>query len=187
MTSEKIKPTKGKLLISVPFLNDFYFGRSVVLLTDHSEEGSVGFILNKPLETNVSQAIKELPKFNTSLYLGGPVENQSLFYIHTLGTLIADSMEIMEGLYWGGDFKSIITLIDDDVIGENDIKFFVGYAGWAPRQLARELKENSWVVAETNIREVMSNDPETFWKRVMKGAPKEYAVWADFPVNPSLN
>jgi putative transcriptional regulator len=187
MTTTLLKPTKGRLLISVPFLNDFFFGRSVVILTEHNTEGSVGFILNKPLETKVSEAVKELPKFNAPLYLGGPVENQSLFYLHTLGMLVKDSIEVVNGLFWGGCFKTIQGLIADDVVSEADIKFFVGYSGWGPRQLDRELKEKSWVVANTSIKEVMSNDPETFWKKNIQGSQKEYAIWADFPVNPSLN
>ena len=187
MTPTALQPSKGKLLVSVPFLNDRFFGRSVVLLTEHSEEGSVGLILNKPLETKLSEAIKDFPEFNTCLYLGGPVENQSLFYLHTLGDMIPESIEIMTGLYWGGNFESIKLLIESQDIKPQDIKFFVGYSGWSENQLNRELSEKSWVVQKSSVRNIMLDQLEDYWKYFIKKADKEYSVWADFPVNPSLN
>jgi putative transcriptional regulator len=187
MTTTVLKPTKGRLLVSVPFMNDFYFGRSVVLLTEHNEEGSVGFILNKPIETKLESAINDFPEFNGNLYMGGPVEKTSLFYIHTLGTLVKDSIEVSKGLYWGGNFSTIKKLIETGVMGEDDIRFFVGYSGWGKNQLEKELSEKSWVVTERSIPEIMSLDPENFWKENIKATDRQLGVWADFPVNPSLN
>jgi putative transcriptional regulator len=187
MTTTVLKPTKGRLLISVPFMNDFYFGRSVVLLTEHNDEGSVGFILNKPIETKVGTAISDFPDFNGNLYMGGPVEKSSLFYIHTLGTLVKDSIEVSKGLYWGGNFATIKKLIETGVMSEDDIRFFVGYSGWGKNQLEKELTEKSWVVTERSAPDIMSLDPDSFWKDNIKATDKQLGVWADFPVNPSLN
>jgi putative transcriptional regulator len=187
MTTTLLKPTKGRLLVSVPFMNDFFFGRSVVLLTEHNEDGSVGFILNKPLETKVTEAIKGFPKFDGHLHLGGPVERSSLFYIHTLGRLVQDSIEVFKGLYWGGNFQTIKTLIEDGIMGVDDVKFFVGYSGWGKEQLEREMIENSWVVTERSVKEIMLSDPDEFWQKNLKLSNKDLAVWADFPVTPSLN
>ena len=144
MTITVLKPTKGRLLVSVPFMNDFYFGRSVVLLTEHNEDGSVGFILNKPLETKIGNAITDFPDFKGNIYMGGPVEKSSLFYIHTLGNLVKDSIEVFKGLYWGGNFNTIKKLIETGIMNEDDIRFFVGYSGWGKNQLERELVEKSW-------------------------------------------
>ncbi len=188
MKKALLKPTKGRLLISVPFLNDYYFGRSVVLLTEHGKEGSVGLIINKPLDTRINDAIKDFPAFDENLYLGGPVEKNSLFYIHTKGDIITDSIEIKEGLYWGGDFEAIKSLIKDGLLYPGNIRFFVGYSGWAPFQLDRELREKSWVVSECDVNSILTPDPLTYWHKKLKNSShKEYAVWADFPVNPSLN
>jgi putative transcriptional regulator len=187
MTVTVLKPTKGRLLISVPFMNDFYFGRSVVLLTEHNEEGSIGFILNKPLDTKVDSAINDFPDFNSKLYMGGPVEKTSLFYIHTLGSLVKDSIEISKGLFWGGNFDTIKKLIETGVMSEDDIRFFVGYSGWGKNQLDKELSEKSWLVSETNVPEIMSMNPDSFWKDNIKATDKQLGVWADYPVNPSLN
>ncbi len=188
MSTTTLKPTKGRLLISVPFLNDYYFGRSVVLLTEHNEEGSVGLIINKPLETKVNDAIKEFPAFDDNLYLGGPVESNSLFYLHTAGMKIPDSVKIVNGLYWGGNFETIKMLIETGELTPDNLWFFVGYSGWAPFQLDRELKEKSWVVTTGDIQNIMSSDPEFIWNDKLKNSRrKEYTVWADYPVNPSLN
>jgi len=187
MTVKTIEPAKGHLLISVPFLNDQFFGRSVVLLTEHHHEGSVGFILNKPLETKVSDAITDFPEFDSVLHVGGPVDNNSLFYVHVLGNIIPDSIEIMKGLYWGGDFEYIKQMISFNKILPSEIRFFVGYSGWGADQLNREIKENSWLIQKSNPKIVMNTDTDNFWKYFIKKTDKKYAVWADFPVNPSLN
>ncbi|MBT3302836.1 MAG: YqgE/AlgH family protein [Bacteroidetes bacterium] len=187
MTITALKPHRGRVLVSVPFLNDHFFGRSVVLLTDHNEEGSVGLILNKPLETKINEAIADFPEFNATLYLGGPVDNQSLFYLHTLGDTIADSIEIMPGLFWGGNFETIKLMIENKQIEPSEIKFFVGYSGWQEDQLERELSEKSWVVQKSSVKNVMLDQSEDYWKYYIKKADKTFSVWADFPVNPSLN
>jgi putative transcriptional regulator len=187
MTTTILKPTRGRILVSVPFLNDHFFGRSVVLLTEHNEEGSVGLILNKPLETKIHEAINDFPEFDAHLYLGGPVDKQSLFYLHTLGDQIPESIEIIPGLFWGGSFDTIKLLIENKQIETDEIKFFVGYSGWSEKQLDRELSEKSWVVQKSSVKKIMLDQHEDYWKYYIKKADKSFSVWADFPVNPSLN
>ena len=187
MTTKILKPAKGRVLISIPFLNDQFFGRSVVLLTEYNEEGAVGLIINKELDTNINEVINEFPEFNAPLYLGGPVSNDSLFYLHVLGDLIPDSVEIISGLFWGGNFQVIMELIKNGHITSDEIRFFVGYSGWGQKQLDRELQENNWLVQRTNVRKIMDADPAKLWNSLIKQTNKEYSVWADFPVNPSLN
>lgn len=187
MNTTVLKPIKGRLLVSLPFLNDSFFGRSVVLLTEHNDQGSVGFILNKPFNTKIHNAIKDFPESGSKLYVGGPVENNSLFYLHTLGDLINDSIEIFKGLYWGGNFETIKLLISSEQIKSKDIKFFAGYSGWGPNQLQRELKEKSWVVSESTIKNIMDYNHENLWKEIVEKSGKENALWANYPINPSLN
>ncbi|HPD64970.1 MAG TPA: YqgE/AlgH family protein [Bacteroidia bacterium] len=187
MAIKTIEPAKGRLLVSIPFLNDQFFSRSVVLLTEHNEDGSVGFILNKPLETTITEAISDFPDFEAVLHVGGPVDSSSLFYVHTLGDIIPESLPVLDGLYWGGDFDVIKTLIRKRQIKPSEIKFFVGYSGWASEQLDREIRERSWVVQKSTTRIIMKQSSEEYWKYFIKKTDREYAVWADFPVNPSLN
>jgi putative transcriptional regulator len=182
-----LKPLKGRILASVPFMNDYFFGRAVVLLTEHNDMGSAGLIINKPLDTKINSAIKNFPEFNAKLYLGGPVENNSLFFIHTAGNRIPDSLKVLPDLYWGGDFEVLKTLVSEKKISTEEIKFFVGYSGWAPDQLNQELKRNSWVVMKTSKKVVMDKNSKRLWEMNIRNSSREYAVWAKFPVNPSLN
>ena len=99
-----LKPKKGKLLIAEPSLTgDVSFNRSVVLIAEHSQEGSVGFILNKPLEYTINDLVSEIA-VPFQVYNGGPVEQDNLYFIHKVPHLIDKSVEISNGIYWGGDF-----------------------------------------------------------------------------------
>lgn len=187
MAKKNLKPKKGRLLISKPYLHDPYFKRSVVLLTEHSKEGSVGFILNKEVDINIDEAIEEFPDFESKLYLGGPVQKDSLYYIHTIGDTISDSVEINKGIYWGGNFEVLKVLIESRKIKKSELKFFMGYSGWSADQLANELKNDSWLVADINKVDIINTEPEDLWPDIIRGMGKEYAVLANFPEHPSLN
>jgi len=185
--TNNIKPTKGKILISEPFLVDYYFKRSVVLLAEHNEEGSFGLIINKPVDLHLSDIVKDFPSFDTPVYLGGPVKTDSLYFIHTLGNEIDDSLEISEGLYWGGDIEIVKELITIGKMDPKEIKFFVGYSGWVSKQLEGELARNSWLVANIKAKDVMESNPENMWKKTVKNLGGDYAYWTNFPSDPALN
>lgn len=178
---------QGKILLSEPFLYDPSFRRSVVLLVEHNDEGSVGFILNKPIEMDISEALDNFPKFESSLYFGGPVNQNNLFYLHCRGDLITDSKEVIPGVFWGGDFETVKLLIDTGQIDQDEIQFFAGYSGWDVEQLQEELKENSWIVTDGDAETVFRMEREDMWTEIMSGLGKKYAVMATFPEDPSLN
>ena len=104
-------PEKGKILISEPFLPDTFFNRSIVYLTDHTPQGSVGFILNKKLDLQVSAAIEGFEGWDENLSMGGPVAPDTLHYLHNLGDLIPKSVLVEGNIFWGGDIDSIRELI----------------------------------------------------------------------------
>ncbi len=185
--TNNIKPTRGKILISEPFLVDYYFKRSVVLLAEHNEEGSFGLIINKPVDLRLSDIVKDFPSFDTPVYLGGPVKTDSLYFIHTMGNEIENSMEISEGLFWGGDIEIVKELITIGRIDPKEIKFFVGYSGWVSKQLESELARNSWLVANIKAKDVMEANPDKMWKKTVKNLGSDYAYWTNFPSDPSLN
>jgi putative transcriptional regulator len=188
MNQNKANPARGKLLISEPALRDFYFSRSVVLLAEHSdEEGSVGLILNKPINLKLKDVVKEFPTNEFPLYLGGPVHPDRLFYLHTLGERIPGSMEILEGLFWGGEIEKLMELVDLKLVNPEEVRFFIGYSGWEPKQLDRELKEDSWIVTQCSLDTVMSDKPESIWGNMLKELGDDYAIWANFPADPILN
>ena len=183
-----VKPKKGKLLIAEPTLTgDVSFNRSVVLLAEHNDEGSVGFILNKPLDYSISDLITEI-KIPLQVFNGGPVEQDNLYFIHKVPHLIDNSVEISDGIYWGGDFERTIELINQEVITEKDIRFFLGYSGWASLQLDQELLSKSWIVVPNQYEsDIIQKSTKAFWKENMIGLGGDYLIWSNAPENPSLN
>ncbi|MBN1340679.1 MAG: YqgE/AlgH family protein [Bacteroidales bacterium] len=185
--TNNIGPSKGKILISEPFLSDYYFKRSVVLLAEHNDDGTFGLILNKPVNVPFNEAIKGFPQFKARVFLGGPVKTDSLFFIHTLGNLIDESLEIMPGLFWGGDIETVKELISINRVTTDQIKFFAGYSGWVSKQLEGELTRNSWVVSNIKPEQVMLSDPDTLWNNTLKWMGGDYAYWTSFPHDPAMN
>jgi putative transcriptional regulator len=180
-------PEKGKILISEPFLTDSFFNRSIVYLTDHTAEGSVGFILNKSIDLKLSAAIDGFDGWNENLNMGGPVAPDTLHFIHNQGNVIPKSVSVGDNLFWGGDIDVVRELVRTNKIDKSQIRFFLGYSGWSAGQLDRELSENSWVIARVKPEVIMNNRGETTWKRVLKGFRNKYRMWADFPDSPEMN
>ncbi len=184
----KLKPNKGKLLIAEPSLTgDVSFNRSVVLLAEHNDEGSVGFILNKPLEYYINDLVTEI-FVPFRVYNGGPVEQDNLYFIHKVPHLITNSIEISDGIFWGGDFEKTVELINRKEISDEDIRFFLGYSGWASLQLDEELSSNSWIVAKNEYQsEIIQKSTTAIWREKMLQLGGDYLLWSNAPENPSLN
>ncbi|MEZ5071845.1 MAG: YqgE/AlgH family protein [Bacteroidales bacterium] len=178
---------KGRVLISEPFLRDNYFRRSVVYLTEHNEDGSLGFVLNKPVDIRIEDIVTDFEAPGFTVSVGGPVSNNTLHYIHTRGTLIPESIPVANGISWGGDFEVVKDLIQRGEIRAHELRFFLGYSGWAAKQLDGELKDNAWLVGKLSSGLVMqSADPE-FWSNTLAGYSNKYKAWANFPEDPGLN
>ena len=182
------KPEKGSLLIAEPsIIGDLSFNRSVILLADHNPLGSVGFILNKQLDYNLKDLIENTDS-DFPIYNGGPVEQDNLYFIHKSPELIPNSIEISNGIFWGGDFSTVLDLINADKITSEDIKFFLGYSGWEENQLASELKSQAWLVTKnTYDNEIISKSSTEFWKEKMLEFGDSYSIWSNAPENPSYN
>lgn len=184
-TSENL--AKGKLLVAEPsILNDASFNRSVILLSEHNNEGSVGFIMNKPSEFNLNDLIPEMPNSHT-VYIGGPVSRENLYFIHNVPTLIPDSQDIGNGLYWGGDFEAVQELLKSDLLSTDNIRFFLGYSGWSKDQLADELETTSWIVMENKFANIFMITDSSSWKEQLLKFGEKYKLWANAPENPTLN
>lgn len=182
-----LKPAQGKLLVSEPFMLDPNFKRSVVLLAKHNEEGSVGFVLNQITDLKLGELVEELSGFDAPLYLVGPVESDTLHFIHRLGDSIEGSEEIAPGIFWGGNFEALKIMINTGQISLDEVKFFIGYSGWNAGQLELEMEENSWIVSNAENAEVFSAPDVKLWAQTIKGMGKRYAHLAGFPENPNLN
>ncbi len=186
MTSEQIR--KGALLIAEPSLiGDVSFNRSVVLVADHNKDGSVGFILNKPLEYNIIDLVPDI-NADFTIYNGGPVEQDNLYFIHNVPHLIQDSIEISDGIYWGGNFELTKELINNGKIKNKNIRFFLGYSGWSGKQLEEELDANSWIIIENEDQNcILEKSSKEFWKQKLEKLGGEYLIWSNAPENPFLN
>ncbi len=186
MFSEKLHI--GQLLISDPSnIGDHSFNRAVILLAEHNHEGSVGFILNKPLDYTINDLIPEIDA-SFVIYNGGPVEQDNLYFIHTLANLIPNSIEILNGIYWGGDFDLLKILINQGKISKEEIRFFLGYSGWSANQLAGEIQSKSWIVIENNYKSsILYKSTYKFWKEEIMELGGDYMIWSNAPENPILN
>jgi putative transcriptional regulator len=182
----KLQPRKGRVLIAEPFLPGDYFSRSAVLLVQGTGDGHVGFILNKPTDLMVKDLFKGFPDIESNAFLGGPVSGDKLFFLHTLGDKIPDSLQITDELFWSGDFDHLIALIRAGLVEEDQIRFFLGYSGWSPGQLEAEIAGHSWVVVEPTVETILSSD-ENFWNESIKSIGGNALLWQNFPENPELN
>ena len=181
-------PKKGHLLIAEPsILGDVSFNRSVILLAEHNDEGSIGFILNKPLNYTINDLIPEI-EASFKIYNGGPVEQDNLYFIHNIPEIIPNSVQISNGIYWGGDFETTKQLINERKITKNNIRFFLGYSGWSVNQLELEMQENSWIVTENTLEnKLLSKSSNQFWKEKIIEQGGEYVLFSNAPENPALN
>lgn len=179
---------QGKILIAQPFLNDGQFKRSVILITEHNEHGTMGFVMNKRMNLRFKDVLPGFNDIHQPLFKGGPVADNQLFFIHRFATEIANGMPIGEsGWYWGGDFTDVVRLLKERKAGFDDIHFFIGYAGWEAGQLENELEEKAWFVSDANFESLFNERFEDIWGNELKRLGSNYAVLANFPEDPSLN
>ncbi len=182
-----VNPRNGGLLISEPFLPDPNFERTVILICEHNEEGSVGFVLNKPSILKFDEAVEDIEVFPETLYVGGPVQQDTLHFIHRSSEL-EGSIQINDDLYWGGNYEQLTAMINNRMIDPRDFKFFLGYSGWSPGQLEEELKQKSWIVVNNATAEqVFDIQPDVLWKRVLNNLGGKFKIISNFPVDPRMN
>lgn len=176
----------GKLLIAEPFLSDPNFARSVILLCEHSDEGSVGFILNKSTELTLGDLLPELYTPLLKVYQGGPVQLDTLHMLHRMPASFGGN-EIYPGVFWGGSYEALQDAVVNNEYQPMDLRLFVGYAGWSAGQLKKELDEGSWIVTDLAEDLLFETEPEIVWKQAIKALGEQYAYLANLPINPQLN
>lgn len=182
-------PKPGSVLISDPFLDEDFFRRSVVLVCNHDDEdGSFGLVLNNYLKLDLHELESTFPDIQARISVGGPVDTEHLFFIHTYGESIEGSTPITDDLYFGGSFEELKNLIDTDPDCRSKVRFFLGYSGWSKDQLKNELTENSWIVAD-NITspEILDTYNDELWKYCLEKQGKRYQTISKFPLNPNDN
>jgi len=182
-----LSPAKGMLLISEPFLEDPNFDRTVIILCEHNEQGSFGFVINKSANITLKEVVEISESNDQPLFVGGPVEHNTLHFIHRFPSL-DNAVEIVNGLYWGGDFDQLLSLLDTGQATAEDFKFFVGYSGWEQEQLEEEININSWIVSDIKNPDLLfMQEEDKLWKKVLDELGGKFSIYSKYPSDPRLN
>ena len=177
----------GSLLVSEPFMLDPNFKRSVILLTENSSSGSIGFVLNQRSDLVLSDVIPDCWNAEFPVFIGGPVGNDTLHFIHRSYDKLLSGIEIKDGVYWGGDFDTLKMLINNNTIQPDEIRIFIGYSGWGEEQLETELEQNSWLISNNYPAEALFTEGDNLWKEIVISLGPRYAHIANFPENRMWN
>ena len=176
----------GVVLAAVPVLRDPNFYRTVVLVCEHGEDGTFGLVLNRDTEIDPSEIMDELGPAGRTVRIGGPVQTDTLHFLHEFGDRIPEAIEVQDGVWWGGDFDALKEQLAEPST-EAGVRLFLGYSGWGGGQLDAELEEGSWAVAHARAEWVFRTDPEDVWRQVMLRLGGDWALMANFPDDPRMN
>jgi putative transcriptional regulator len=181
------KVRNGSILISEPYLGDPNFERTVVLVCRHSPEGTFGLVLNRPGTLKLSDVLT-FPdtSFDTALGIGGPMQTNTLHYLHQIPDL-NESIKLTQNLYWGGDFEQLQEFMTQGRLNPFNIRFFLGYSGWGKGQLEEEVSKNVWIVNNKAADKLFNLDTNTLWRQILKDMGGKYKMFSNYPVDPGLN
>lgn len=182
-----IDPAPGILLIADPFLKDPNFLRTVVFLCEHKADGSFGFVLNRKYENTLGELIPELEGLDVAVYYGGPVQMDTIHFLHQYPDEIPGAQQVIKGVYWGGDFDMVVNMIKKEAIDFNKIRFYIGYSGWSNGQLSNEMNEKTWLTVEATRKLIFHHNYEEIWKDSLKHLGGDYEIMVNFPIDPQLN
>lgn len=185
----------GTLLIAPPTLGDPNFRRTVVLLCEHTAaEGSFGLVLSRPLGDvalgdvlDLDDLASRLGGEDYPLALGGPVQPDTLHYLHRHPSAVPGAREVADGVFWGGDFEDVKALLASGEADAQSLRFFLGYSGWGAGQLQAEMDRDGWILARASADLVFPESTDDFWRRLMRQMGGEYALLSNFPDNPRMN
>ncbi|MDB5236023.1 MAG: hypothetical protein JWR44_3016 [Hymenobacter sp.] len=182
----------GTLLISQPFLGDPNFERSVVLLCrDEPEDGTFGLVLNRLTNLTLGDVLDLPPEVGSiaaelPLYVGGPVEPNTLHYLHRRADL-PGAVDLGQDVYWSGDFEMLLGLISSGEVSPDDVRLFAGYSGWSAGQLAGEMQGQSWIRHPASAGKVFTLASDAFWRDILREKGGRFKVLSNYPVDPRLN
>jgi len=186
MTTQQLT---GRLLVATPILGDPNFDRTVVLVLEHSDDGAVGLVLNRPSDTEVAEPLPEwddVAAVPSVIFVGGPVSQSAVIGLArsgAAGTAYAGWREVGGGI-------AIVDLAEgrpDGALAVDSLRLFAGYAGWGPFQLEAEIDAGAWWVVDAAPDDALSPDPERLWTSVLRRQRSRLAMHAHFPDDPSAN
>jgi putative transcriptional regulator len=179
---------RGQLLIASPKIVDPNFRRVVVYMAEHTDEGAMGLVLNRPAETTVSEAVPDLEWLagdgEAGVWVGGPVSPASVIVLAEFEDPARAALVVEGNL---GFVPAEIDDRDAFAAGVRRVRVFAGHSGWGPGQLEAELEEDSWILEPAERGDVFTADPEALWSRVLRRKGAEYVLLATMPMDPSQN
>jgi putative transcriptional regulator len=177
---------RAQLLVASPQLIDPNFARTVVLITEHNEEGAMGLVLNRPATTTVADAAPELENLvdpGDDVFVGGPVQPSSVIVLaewDTPGEVAVPVFDSIGFVAADADPEELVRTV-------SRARLFAGFAGWSPGQLETELERDDWILEPALPEDVFTRAPEALWSDVLDRKGGEYALVARMPLDPSLN
>jgi putative transcriptional regulator len=178
-TQKKAKVAVGTVLMAQPFWQDEKYKRSVILILENDSGGSKGIILNKPSTLIVSDALLDL-EVSLSLYFGGQSNSQLITYLHSYAE-VPDSFDLGNGLYFGGNYDYLVSMLDSRRINLRKIKFYSGFVRWTAGELESEIEENKWWTSEITADEFFSSPSEELWTNELLNNGHMYGLLNEFP------
>lgn len=178
---------KGDLLIADPFLKDPNFLRTVVLLCDHQPDGTIGFVINRKFNKTVGELISQLETCLFPVYYGGPVQTDTVHFLHNCPDMIPDGILIGNGIWWGGDFDIAAASLRNGDLEQSRIRFYIGYSGWGEKQLEGEMKEKTWLTTAGTTDLVFHKNVSLIWQDSLRQLGGEYEQLIHYPLDPQLN
>ena len=181
-----MESARGQLLIAGPTLVDPNFWRTVVLVIEHSEEGALGVVLNRPSETTVGEAVPQLGELvdpSEDLFIGGPVQPSSVI-------VLAEFEDPSDAALISFDDIGVLATSSSDeelLVGVREARAFVGHAGWGAGQLDEELERDDWILEPARRDDAFSEEPRELWTEVLTRKGGSFALVARMPPDPSLN
>lgn len=180
---------KGIFLVATPSLRDPNFRQTVVLLCEHGQEGALGVVVNRPTAMSVSEVLPQVPIIEGQqhvLFSGGPVQPNQVLLLYRLSDSPDETHHVFDGVYLGGDVQVVEQLLIQSH-ARNAFRAYVGYSGWAPGQLENEMKTGSWITLPADPSIVFEKDPSQIWPDILRSLGEPYNLYAEMPVDPSLN
>jgi putative transcriptional regulator len=176
---------RGKLLVASPSLDDPNFARTVVLITEHGEEGAMGIVLNRPSEAEVGAVIPDLQPIAGSepIFVGGPVQPEALVVLGEFTDPEKAAWIVVADV----GLVSAQTELEELPVAIRRGRVYAGFSGWGPGQLEDEIEEDAWIVEAPIPPELFPDDPALLWSKVLERMGGEYALVARMPEDPSLN
>ena len=180
-------PAPGSILVAEPPMADPNFRRAVVLVCEHTTEGSFGLVLNRPSGLTLAEAAAESLPFDAELWLGGPVQTDTLHYLHPFGDAVESALPVLDGVYWGGAFDELRRASRAAASTPSEVRFFVGYSGWGPGPARRRGRRRRVDRARGRPRPRLRRERRRALAVVPAPMGGEYALLSTFPDDPTMN